>query len=235
MFLPINDGEPLRRLAAPWVTWTIIAVTSAIFILFESDVLFRLEPQLSLGFGLIPSVIFGDDVLDARIGHAPSWLTPVTHLFLHGSLIHLAGNMLFLWVFADNVEDEMGHERFAVFYLLTGVIAGLSYAVMARDTQAPLVGASGAVSGVLGAYLLLHPNVRVFGLFLNVIPVRIPAFWFILGWFALQVGHALFDPNQSVAWVAHIAGLIAGAILVTPFRKEMPAARPIVRRRMHIT
>ncbi|HRJ68035.1 MAG TPA: rhomboid family intramembrane serine protease [Beijerinckiaceae bacterium] len=235
MFLPINDGEPLRRLASPWVTWGIIGVTCAIFVLFQSDFLVRLEPQVSLGFGLIPSVVFGTDVLDPRIVHAPAWLTPVTHLFLHGNLVHLAGNMLFLWVFADNVEDEMGHARFAVFYLLTGIIAGLVYALTASTSQAPLVGASGAVSGVLGGYLLLHPNVRVFGLFLNIIPVRIPAFWFILGWFALQVGHAVFDPNRSVAWIAHVVGLIAGAVLVIPFRKDMLPARPVLRRRTHIT
>lgn len=233
MFLPINDGEPLRRLAAPWVTWGIIGVTCAIFILFQSDVLIRLEPEVSLGFGLIPSIILGSDTLDARILHAPAWLTPVTYLFLHGSLVHLAGNMMFLWVFADNVEDEMGHGRFAVFYLLTGIIAGLAYALTVRDSQAPLVGASGAVSGVLGAYLLLHPNVRVFGLFLNVIPVRIPAMWFILGWFGLQVGQALLSANQSVAWIAHIAGLIAGAALVWLFRKDMPARYPIARHGTH--
>lgn len=227
MFLPLHDGEPLRRLVAPRVTWAVIAVCCVIFVVFQSGYLLRVEPNFSLGFGMIPSLIFGYDDLDPSIVHVPAALTPLTYQFLHGSFIHLAGNMLFLWVFGDNVEDEMGHGRYIVFLLLTGAIAGFAYALTVPTAQQPLIGASGSVAAVLGAYLVRHPNVRVLGLFLNVIPVRVPAIWMIGGWFLFQLAHALFDPNRQVAWVAHVAGLLAGAALVNLFRQDRAPLHPV--------
>jgi membrane associated rhomboid family serine protease len=229
MFLPLKDENQMRCLESPRVTWTIIATCVVAYLLFQADLFAKLEPNVSLGFGLVPSVIFGRDIIDPRILQAPTWATPLTYQFLHGGLVHLAGNMLFLWVFADNVEDEMGHGRFALFYLVSGALAGLAYALTLPAGQAPLIGASGSVSAVLGAYLVLHPNTRVFGLFMNIIPVRIPALWFILGWFALQLGHALFDPNRAVAWIAHVAGVVIGAALVYPFRRRIQEKAAAVR------
>ncbi len=228
MLLPLHDEAPMRRLKQPSVTWGLIVITTAIFGLFQSGILGALEPKFSLGFGLIPSVFFGLDTLDPAIAHAPAILTPLTSLFLHAGWMHLAGNMLFLWVFGDNVEDALGHDRFLAFYLVTGIIAGLAFAILNQTTQSPLIGASGAVSGVLGAYLVLYPKVAVFGLFLNVVPVRIPALWFIGGWFAFQLGHALFDPNQAIAWVAHVFGVIAGVGII--FLLRLRSLNAVIRR-----
>ena len=218
MFLPLDDDAPTHRNFRPQATWAIVALCVAVFLLFQSGSVFDLEPEFSLGFGLIPQVFAGNAELSHHITHAPTLLTPLTSLFLHGNWMHLIGNMLFVWIFADNVEEAFGTRRFALFYLGAGAAAGLAYAALDRGSSSPLIGASGAVSAVLGAYLVLYPNVKVFGLALNIIPVRVPALWFIAAWFVLQIGHALFDPNRSVAWVAHIAGLIIGAAAVLALR-----------------
>lgn len=218
MFLPISDENSLGHAFRPYGSWGAIVLCSLVFVLFQAGVLFMLEPEFSLGFGLIPQVFTGRAELAPNIAAAPVLLTPVTSMFLHGGMMHLVGNMLFVWIFGDNVEEAMGTPGFIAFYLMAGAAAGLTYAFVARESPAPLIGASGAVSAVLGAYLVLYPQVKVFGLALNVIPVRIPAFWFIAAWFVLQVGHALFDPNRSVAWIAHIAGLMIGALAVLAMR-----------------
>ena len=218
MFLPLDDDAPTHRLFRPHATWAFVGLCVAVFLLFQSGIVLDLEPEFSLGYGLIPQVFAGNAELSEYIGHAPTLLTPLTSMFLHGNWMHLIGNMLFVWIFADNVEEAFGTRRFVAFYLVTGAAAGLAYAALDRQSSSPLIGASGAVSAVLGAYLVLYPNVKVFGLALNVIPLRVPAFWFIAAWFVLQVGHALFDPNRSVAWVAHISGLIFGAAAVLALR-----------------
>lgn len=218
MFLPLNDEAALHHRFTPWGAWGAIALCVTIFVLFQAGLVFDLEPRLSLGFGLIPQVFAGQADLAREITAAPTLLTPLTSLFLHGNFMHLIGNMLFIWIFADNVEEAMGTPAFVTFYLAAGAAAGIAYALMDTSSPSPLIGASGAVSAVLGAYLVLYPQVKVFGLAFKVIPFRVPAFWFIGAWFVLQVGHALFDPNRSVAWVAHIAGLIIGALAVVALR-----------------
>lgn len=144
-------------------------------------------------------------------------------MFLHGGWFHLLGNMLYLWIFADNVEDRMGHGRFFIFYLITGYIATLTHVYSMPESTVPMVGASGAIAGVLGAYLILFPRARVLtlfpiGIFINII--RIPAMLFLGFWFFLQVINQILVSSpaaQSVAWWAHIGGFLAGALLVKLF------------------
>jgi membrane associated rhomboid family serine protease len=141
-------------------------------------------------------------------------------VFLHGSLLHLLGNMLFLWVFGDNVEDAMGHVRFLAFFLICGAVASLIHAVVDPESIRPLIGASGAVSGVVAAYLILYPRVKVWGLFLKGIPLKVPAYGAIGFWVALQVVSAFFGGDDAVGWFAHLGGFAAGAALVVPMRRS---------------
>jgi membrane associated rhomboid family serine protease len=145
--------------------------------------------------------------------------TLLTYMFFHADVFHLVGNMLFLWVFGDNVEDAMGHLRFLVFYLACGVFAALFHAWMLPDSDLPLIGASGAVAGVIAAYLMLHPRVGVWVLAFKVIPLRITAGLALGVWIALQVVMVAMPDMGPVAWWAHIGGLIAGAVLILFMRR----------------
>jgi membrane associated rhomboid family serine protease len=149
----------------------------------------------------------------------PESLTLVTYQFLHGDIFHLLSNMLFLWVFGDNVEDAMGHLKFLAFYLLCGVAGGLTHAALTPTPSAPLVGASGAVAGVIAAYLMLHPRVRVWVLAFRFIPLRIPAAWVLGIWVVTQFIMILLPEIGPVAWWAHIGGMVAGAILILFLRR----------------
>jgi membrane associated rhomboid family serine protease len=190
--------------------------------------------QLSLGvhveaaiqsLGVVPAVLFGRHSLSAELAQVPATLTIVTSMFLHGGWMHLIGNMLYLWIFGNNVEDSMGHGRFLVFYLVCGAVAVLAQALPAPDSTIPMIGASGAISGVLGAYLLLYPHARVLVLipfgFLSRL-IYLPAM-FVLGfWFLLQLLSTLMaDPNQpGVAFGAHAGGFVAGMLLVPLFKRR---------------
>lgn len=169
-------------------------------------------------------MLFGSRTLPAELEQIPAWLTLVTSMFLHDGWMHLIFNMLFLWVFGDNIEDAMGHLRFLFFYVLCGVIGTALHAVAAPGSTVPLVGASGAISGVLGAYLVLHPKSRLLVLFMTIIPLRLPAVLVLLFW----IGSQFFSLSQvgigteqgGTAWLAHIGGFAAGMILVIPFRRK---------------
>lgn len=216
MFIPLYDGVPLRNMRAPFVAWGIIILCVALHLASVGGLLPSVEPQLAAGFGIIPKVVFGDAYLPSEIAQAPPWLTPVTSLFLHGGFAHLIGNMLFLWVFGDNVEDNMGHGRFLVFFLLCGVMAAFGHALMNPLSIQPLIGASGAISGVIAAYLLLFPKVRIFGLVLKFVPVSVPAWVAIGAWIAFQIVQGFWGGASAVAWFAHLGGLLAGVALL-PF------------------
>lgn len=216
MFLPLHDGVPLKNLRAPLATRALIVVC-AIFYLFTFYGPLG-EDSVVAGFGLIPSVLFGTEILPAGYPFVPVELTLVTSIFLHVSLFHLVGNMLFLWVFGDNVEDAMGHGRFLVFFVLCGAAASLVHAFVEPDSHRPLIGASGGVSGVVAAYLILYPRVRIWGLFLKGIPLRLPAYWAIGFWFVLQFAAAFFGGDDGVGWFAHLGGFIAGALLIPLMR-----------------
>jgi membrane associated rhomboid family serine protease len=150
---------------------------------------------------------------------APSALTLITSLFLHGDPIHLIGNLLFILVFADNIEDSMGHVRFIVFYLLCGVAGGLAHAFIMPASEAPLIGASGAIAGVIAAYLLLHPRVKVWVMLFARIPLRLTAVWIILIWIAVQGLSLWTGADQAVGWWAHLGGFAAGALLIPLFKR----------------
>ena len=219
MFLPLSDDNPHRRIATAYATFGLIGVNVAVFLFTTGLVPAQTANMNALGLGLIPAVVTDQATLAGNLVLVPNWATWLTYMFMHAGWMHLIGNMLFLWVFADNVEDAMGHLRFLAFYLLCGILGGAAHLVLNPASQAPLVGASGAVSGVLAAYLILFPRVRVFGLAFNIIPISIPV-WLALGaWIVLQLVHLLTSHGGETAWWAHIGGLIAGAVLVLFMRR----------------
>lgn len=207
---PIRDHNPSGR--TPFVTLALIAVNVVVFLAYW----FALSGDAQLGrfflqWGLVP----------ARIGYGEGYETFVTSMFLHGGWMHLLGNMLFLYIFGDNLEDEMGHFRFLVFYLISGLgAAGLQFAADPAS-MIPMVGASGAIAGVMGGYLLLFPKARVdvliiFIVFFRVFPI--PA-WIMLGlWFGFQVFNGAVTPSDvgGVAYWAHAGGFVAGLVLCLP-------------------
>ena len=220
MFLPLRDDNPLHRIGFQFVTVALIAACTIVWIVqaiggdqFDSELIFRL--------GMIPVTVLGELRREPDMVTVTPWLTIVTSMFLHGGFMHLFGNMLYLWIFGDNVEDSMGHWRFAIFYLLCGAVAGLTHAAVEPASQIPTIGASGAVSGVLGAYFMLHPRRGVW-ILVFFMPIRFPA-WAVLGvWIGYQVLNALAagPAGGGVAWYAHIGGFAAGALLVVPLKKR---------------
>jgi membrane associated rhomboid family serine protease len=218
MVLPLFDDTPLRRVRFAFVTVSIIVLCAAVFVyqmtLPESE-----ADRFLFTYGAIPADLFGLADRPAEIAALPSLLTVVSSMFLHGGFMHILGNMLFLWVLGDNVEDAMGHGRFIGFYLLCGIIAAFAHAGSEPSSTVPTIGASGAISGVIGAYLMLHPHATIRTLVLRFI-VPLPA-WAVLGlWIGLQVFYAAAAPptEGGVAWWAHIGGFVAGVILIIPFR-----------------
>jgi len=150
----------------------------------------------------------------------PDDLTFVTYAFLHIDFWHLASNMLFLWVFGDNVEDALGHVKFLAFYLICAAAGAALHGFVASSSEGPLIGASGAISGVVAAYFLLHPRVRVWVLVLFRIPLPLPAFIPLALWIVQQFAMLALDLDGMVSWGAHVGGIIAGAILVLFMRRK---------------
>ena len=220
MFLPLYDGVPLAYLKAPLVTRGLIGACAAAWLLTGLGLLPVSEHRIVAGLGVIPAVLFGTAALPQGLPLVPEPITLVTSLFLHGSFLHLAGNMLFLWVFGDNVEDGMGHARFLVFFLLCGIVACLAHCLMNPASTAPLIGASGAIAGVVAAYLILYPRVKVWALYFGRLPLQVPAMYAIGFWILLQVGSAFLSGDQDVGWFAHLGGLAAGAALTPMLRRR---------------
>ena len=218
MFLPLYDGVPLKHMKTPISGRLLIALCVVAYPLTCHGPLG--EDWVVAGFGLIPAVLFGTEALPEGLPFVPEWATLATSIVLHGSWLHLLGNMLFLWVFGDNVEDAMGHGRFAIFVLICGSAASLTHAFMDPESTRPLIGASGAVSGVVAAYVILYPRVRMWALFLNGIPLHVPALWAIGFWLVLQLVSAFFSGDENVGWFAHLGGFLAGAVLVFVFRRR---------------
>lgn len=220
MFVPISDNNPLRHLPFQYVTVGLIGVNVLVYLLFTSGFVVDALESTAYSFGVVPAVFNDYRTLPAEYALIPDTLTLVTYQFVHGGFLHLISNMAFLWVFGDNVEDAMGHFRFLVFYLLCGVAAALVHDFAQPESVAPLVGASGAVSGVIAAYLMLHPHVKVWVLVLWRVPIRLKAVWVLSFWVVLQVFNILTAENDGVAWWAHIGGLAAGAVLVLVMRRS---------------
>jgi membrane associated rhomboid family serine protease len=226
---PYRDENP--GVLTPVVTVAIIAANLAVWLVVQG---MGQEEQLARSvceLGLVPGDLLGRAVDGATFPIGPGmvcvvepgtpWRTLITSMFLHGGWLHLLGNLWFLWVFGNNVEDAMGHARFGVFYLLCGLAAALAQVVVEPGSLIPMVGASGAISGVMGAYAVLYPRVRIHTLVVLVVlffRVSLPA-WVVLGyWFVLQLAGTGVDQVGGVAFWAHAGGFVAGALLIFPFR-----------------
>lgn len=216
--LPLKDDNP--KYLKPVVTWTLIGVTVGIFL--WQVLLPELEGRRAIvALGAIPAVVFQRANLPVGIAILPAsldFLTVVTSMFLHAGWLHLLGNMLYLWIFGDNVEDAMGHGRFVVFYMVCGVTAVLVNGLPDPASTIPTVGASGAIAGVLGAYLLLYPRAKVLVWAFAWFVFKLPAWVVLGGWLALQVFFAGWGGESNVAWWAHIGGMVAGMILIPLFK-----------------
>jgi membrane associated rhomboid family serine protease len=219
MFLPLHDRNPIRHVKFPYVTYALMALNLAVFLVQVS-----MPPQafewFAVEYGMIPIVV--RDLVPQPVAWLPDWANLVTYAFLHADWLHLGTNMLFLWIFGDNIEDALGHLRFVVFYLACAVLAALVHLAFNYDSNGPLIGASGAVAGVMGAYILLYPHARVFVLFRIVIPIPlpIPALWMLGVWIATQIFNVLVGSQEPVAWWAHLGGVAAGVLLVIPMRRR---------------
>jgi membrane associated rhomboid family serine protease len=242
---PYRDENETLRTA--WVTILVVAANVAVWLLVQGAGTVPSLPASVCNFGLIPGELTGSLppgtgfemgaglVCESDPGRQPWHL--VTSMFLHGSWMHLLGNMWFLWIFGNNIEDSMGRLRFPLFYLLCGGAAALAQTAFMPDSEVPMVGASGAISGVMGAYLILYPRVRVFallplGFFLT--SVALPA-WSMLGYWALiQLVSGMTDLARAggggVAFWAHLGGFLAGVILIKPFVKPEYVAAHRARR-----
>lgn len=223
MLFPFRDDNPTR--ITPVVTMALIAANVLVF-LYQLSLPEPDATRFVFSFGMIPAVVLGGAELPPALAVVPPWATVLTSMFLHGGIMHIAGNMLFLWVFGNNVEDAMGHGRFIAFYLLCGLAAAMAQGFSDVGSKVPMIGASGAISGVLGAYLVLHPRATVHSLLFLGIFVRVlalPAVIVLVLWFLLQVVNAALAPmgeEGGVAFLAHIGGFIAGAILIPMFRSQ---------------
>lgn len=216
--IPLKDDVP--SYSFPFVTIALIAANVLVFLY-----------QISLGGRGQEAFVYGAAAIPYQIAHlkitsaslVPPPFTILTAMFIHGGLLHLGGNMLFLWIFGDNVEDTLGHFKFLLFYLGTGIVASLTQIFADPASTVPMIGASGAIAGVLGAYFLLFPRAKIFTLVFLVIfvtVIRIPAVIFLGLWFLIQVLSSGFE--SGVAWYAHIGGFIAGAAAIIVLRHKRP-------------
>lgn len=236
---PLRDENPTDTI--PFVTMFIIAVNVLVWLAVEgAGANAHVLQQAVCTYGTIPAELTGLTGGYKGIQLSPgyvcqfggmTWATLFTGMFLHGSWLHLIGNMWFLWIFGNNIEDAMGHGRYVVFYLVTGLLAGGAHVLSAMGSVVPTIGASGAISGVMGAYLLLYPRVRIHTLFFFFIFVRIiaiPAWIVLLEWLVIQVlsGATTSAMGGGVAFWAHVGGFAAGMLLIRLFeRPEHVAAR----------
>lgn len=219
MFIPLHDANSLRYIRLQYVTIGLIVANIAVFALtaLGSE---QFAAAAVYGLGFIPSVAFDTAELPPELAVVPEDLTYLTYAFLHGDIFHLGGNMLFLWVFGDNVEDALGHVRYLIFYLLCAVAGALVHGLMAPGSEMPLIGASGAIAGVVAAYLILHPRVKIWVLAFGRIPLRIPAYILLVLWILFQFVMLLSAGEDQISWSAHVGGIVAGAVLVLVLRRR---------------
>ena len=228
---PYRDDNPTLR--TPVVTIAIIALNTAAWVLVQG---MGAEPDLTRSvceLGLIPGEFLGTIPAGTAVplgpasrcvlGYGPVWVTPLTSMFLHGGWLHLIGNMWFLWLFGNNVEDSMGRGRYALFYLLAGLGAAATQTFLSPTSPVPMVGASGAISGVMGAYVILYPTVQVHMVVVLVVFITrivVPAYLMLGYWFLLQLlgGASSLGSTGGVAFWAHVGGFLVGALLVSLFR-----------------
>jgi membrane associated rhomboid family serine protease len=218
--LPLYDDNPRRGM--PLVTYALVATCCVVFV-WQFDLSPRQAHEVVLRFGMIPAVLFGHAELPHRLQPLQPWETLFTSMFLHGGWLHLGGNMIYLLLFGKGVEGALGPTRFLLLYLVCGAAAGLAQGAIDPTSELPMIGASGAIAGMLGAYLVLYPrgNVVVFvWLFIFVRFITVPAVILLGLWFLLQLGSALAPGEAGVAFWAHVGGFIVGAALVPFFRRS---------------
>ena len=221
MFLPLYDENSLKTIPFQFVTLGLIAVNVALFLVKASG----MDHMAIASFAVVPTDLIavkyiGGPAMGPLDRFAiPEWATLVSYMFFHFDIFHLVGNMLFLWVFGDNVEDALGHVKFLIFYLLCGIAGALAHTAVSSESATPLIGASAGVAGVIAAYLMLHPKVHVWILVMRIIPLKISAALALGFWVLMQVAMVLIPQVGPVAWWAHIGGLVAGALLVIIMRR----------------
>ena len=211
--IPLSDDNPTH--SKPYVTIALIALCCLLFIwqlFLGSD-----GGKAIFALGVIPTSLLQDTPLPTNLRWVSPEMTLLTSMFLHGGFMHLAGNMLYLWIFGDNIEDILGKPVFLLFYFICGIVAALSQALPDPSSQIPMIGASGAISGVLGAYVVFFPKEKIkvaipFGFFLQVL--RLPAYVVLIFWFILQlINGANAGSGGGIAFGAHIGGFVAGLVL----------------------
>jgi membrane associated rhomboid family serine protease len=231
MFPVADDNSEIR--IVPFATYAIIALNVIVFVILQS---LGYNDAFTYAFSLVPKEITtGTDITGVvaitdsagkvlgQLRHQPTplpvYFNFLSSMFMHGDIMHIFGNMLFLWIFADNVENRIGSFRFAIFYVICGLAAALGQIVMDTNSVIPMLGASGAISGVLGGYLLLFPNKQVRAIMFNFMMTTIPAFVALGLWFAFQIlqGYLSGNAQGGVAYAAHIGGFVAGLVLIKIF------------------
>jgi membrane associated rhomboid family serine protease len=227
---PISDDNSEVRIT-PFVTYAIIGLNILVYLLFQQ---INANESFDGAFSLVPrEVTSGVDLVGATdvksetgkiLGQINHFANPISvyfnflsSMFMHGSIMHIGGNMLFLWIFGDNIENRIGHFRFAVFYVITGLIAALAHILTDTSSVIPMLGASGAISGVLGGYLLLFPNKQVRAIMFSFMMTTVPAFIALGAWIGLQLLQSYLGAGGGVAYMAHIGGFIAGLVLIKIF------------------
>ena len=221
MFIPLHDANTLEYVKRQYVTLALILINVLIFLITGTPQISDIQEANAIFFsyGFVPAVINDTATLPPEFVVIPEVASYFSYAFLHANFMHIAGNMLFLWVFGDNVEDAMGHTKFLIFYLLCAAAGAFAHSLAIPTSQAPLIGASGATAGVVGAYLLLHPRVKIWILAMGRIPLRLSAMWVLGAWIGYQIFSFFTFSDSEVSWAAHLGGVIAGMILI-PFMKS---------------
>jgi len=220
--IPLKDDNPTS--GQPIVTYVLIGICVLVFFMQLGSQSYK-TGQLFYSYGLIPSVLMGHDQLPMDLYVVPAYMTIFSSMFMHGGFMHLIGNMLYMWIFADNIEDSLGPTNFIIFYFLSGVGAAMAQVLADTSSQIPMVGASGAIGGVLGAYIINYPKAKVlvlipFGFFSQLIKIKA---LYVLGfWFVLQFINSSMMSSQGggVAYAAHIGGFVSGVLLILFFNKK---------------
>ena len=223
--IPLKDDNPTS--GRPIITYLVIGLCVVIFLMQLGSQSYR-TGELFYSYGLIPSVLMGHNQLPMDLYAVPAFITIFSSMFMHGGFMHLIGNMLYMWIFADNIEDNLGITKFIIFYLLCGVGAAMTQVLMDTHSQIPMIGASGAIGGVLGAYLINHQKAKVlvlipFGFFSQLLKIKA---LYVLGfWFILQ----FISSGGGVAYAAHIGGFVSGMILILFFNKKTKRKNKVVK------
>ena len=229
--IPLKDDNPTS--GRPVVTYFLIGICVVVFFMQLGSESYR-TGQLFYSYGLIPSVLMGHDQLPMDFYAVPAYLTIFSSMFMHGGFMHLIGNMLYMWIFADNIEDNLGPKKFIVFYLLCGIGAAMAQVLADPSSQVPMIGASGAIGGVLGAYIINYPKAKV----LVLIPLgfflfsqKIRALYVLGFWFILQFINSSMMSSQGggVAYAAHIGGFVSGMILILFFNKRITRKTKVIK------